>query len=134
MRHLIFRSNPPSPIFYVSIKFYFSIRFGLTPPPRHWDIVSKYAIFFFFASLRARQYTHIETRHARTQWHFNVRSVFLLLFGIGNLSPTIDAEIVQQILTPIIMKARKKKWLRFGLWLFKEFTNQRITRQLWVWY
>ena len=38
--------NPPPLGFYVSIKFYFLIRFWSDPPTRHSDIVSNSAIFF----------------------------------------------------------------------------------------
>ena len=66
--------------------------------------------------------THIINRHVRTQWHFNVSRVFLLILWIANFSPTIEADIVQQILTAIAMKAREKM---FCLCPFKEFAYHK---------
>ena len=48
MRQYKFCGTPPPLGFYVSIKFYFLIRFRPDPPARLWDIVSKSAIFFFW--------------------------------------------------------------------------------------
>ena len=57
--------------------------------------------------------------HVRTQWHFSVSRVFLLILWIATFSPTIEADIVRQILTAIAMKATKNVLLmpfkRIGL-------------------
>ena len=54
-----------------------------------------------------------------------MRSVFLLLFEIGNLSLTIDAEIVQHMLTQIIMKATKNKiWFMAVYRIHKPMLNK----------
>ena len=52
--------------------------------------------------------THMINIHVRTQWHFSVSRVFLLILWIATFSPTIEADIVRQILTAIAMKATKK--------------------------
>ena len=72
--------------------------------------LAKQNIIYWYATNWKYSFTHIINIHVRAQWHFNVSKVFLPIFWIGNFSPTIVAEIVQQTLTAIDMKAVKWKF------------------------